>query len=120
MNLQGQVIFCGQVFKFEILLHFSQGPEDLKMEALEFYQKWAKIPQGDHYEMEIVKLPVEAENVKLHIHPVGQKRFVCWTEQISTIESAKTYFKSLVLGLYLYYLSRRRFCKLSFWRKNSW
>jgi hypothetical protein len=98
MNLKGKVTFAGELFVFEVRLHFSQNSKDLKMEIQEFYQKWAKVPQGDHYEMEILTLPPDAEGVKLHIHPVGQGKFICWTGQIPNLQSAQVVFKVWCLG----------------------
>ncbi|HCB52139.1 TPA: hypothetical protein DEP21_06325 [Patescibacteria group bacterium] len=87
-------------FVFEIKLHLSTKPEELKMETMEFYVKYTgKIPQGDHYEMEIVQLPKEAEGVKLHIHPVPEKgNFVCFTHQIPDEEKVELFFSVWALG----------------------
>ncbi len=85
-------------FLFEVLLHVAKSPDNLKMERVEYYEKYAAIPETPHIEMEIMTLPPEAEGVKLHIHPVGERRFICWTNRVEDREKAEFVFKLWCLG----------------------
>lgn len=85
-------------FVFEVLPHVAKSPDQLCMERFEYYQKYAAIPETPYIEMEVMTLPPEAEGVKLHIHPVGDRKFVCWTVRVANHTEAEFVFRIWCLG----------------------
>ena len=76
--------------EFQLALHRRNSQQEFVMEPEEFYQKWTgTVPEAPHYELEIVSLPPDAKKVKLHVHPVGNLQFVCWTSHVPDEDDAE-------------------------------
>jgi len=100
-NITGIVHQGQKVFVFEVQPHIAQQADQLLMEQVEFYQEnTGKIHEKfPHIELEIVSLPPEAAGTnELHIHPVGDRKFLCWTGHIEDEKTVHWVFKFWCLG----------------------
>ena len=85
-------------YNFNFLIHVSSSPDEQRIEAKEFYLKWAgKIHDGTHHEIQIVSdslinnVDYVKKPSKLHIHPSLKfpgEEYMCWTGHLPTIEVA--------------------------------
>lgn len=87
---------------FECVAHHSRRKEDLLI-GLDFYTRFGKngVPTGDHYELELVNTPwLPPGKHPIHIHHCTRsgKNFVCWPNQLSTLEKAQTMFRVWCVG----------------------
>lgn len=87
---------------FECIARHSKKPEDLLIEHDFYIQKGTNgVPNGDHYELELVTTPwLKPGKNKLHIHqnPLSGRNFVCWPNQLRTIEEAQALFRVWCVG----------------------
>ncbi len=94
----------GHHFKFTGIIHTANKEQDLLLSPEKFYIPFrpeANIPSFPHQEIEIISdLSGLEYSSKLHIHTseINNKRFVCWTEDIKTIEDAKKVFRLWSIG----------------------
>lgn len=96
--LQGIVTQGKKRFVFDFQPLLSNSENDLVMEKIEFYQKWAKMAQMPHLEFEILSLPKDASTLHLHIHRVGYKKLMCWTKRIADYNQALWILQTWCLG----------------------
>ena len=90
-----------KTFVFEVQPHIAQQADQLFMEQLKFYQKNTGyiLKKFPHIELEIISLPVEAKGIdKIHIHPVGNRKFLRWSGHIKDEKTAHGVFKFWCIG----------------------
>jgi hypothetical protein len=98
-HVRGIVNHYDREFIFEVGMHVANTTDQLCMEQMEYYQKYAgKTPSMPHIELEILTLPSETMGVELHIHPVNDKKFVCWTGHVPDDAQASWVFRIWCLG----------------------
>jgi len=97
-KLEGIVTQGDKKFVFTLQAFLANSIDDLLMEKVEFYQKFAVIPAFPHLEFEIISLPEEAETAHLHIHKVDDRRFLCWTHRIADLNEASSILQTWCLG----------------------
>ena len=91
--MKAKVIFFStkgkQRHEFSFKIHRSDNVADQQIEP-EFYKQWASIPQGTHYELEIVSPNLReclfASKIHYHTSTKNLKDFICWTGHIQTPE----------------------------------
>ncbi len=75
----------GSQYEFQFKLHKSTQIGELQIEPI-FYEKWAKIPKGTHYETEIIYPDIQSfpHSKKIHFHTseLNKKDFICWIGQV--------------------------------------
>ena len=85
----------GKEYDFETFLHKASTPEEQQIEA-EFYEKYSpqkSVPEGIHYEIEVLLLPASLTFIqfaRLHVYKSKKngKEFLCVTIPIPTLEKA--------------------------------
>ncbi len=84
-------------FRFEAILHISQTQDEFCLSPEDFYQKWGKkIPEGTHYEIEIVEGKttfVEGYMLNTVREEKTHKTFVRYPFHIPNLEKALETFK---------------------------
>lgn len=87
---------------FRCTAHHSRRPEDLLIES-DFYSRFGKtgVPTGDHYELELVDtawLPPGKHPIHIHQNASSGRNFVCWPNQLRSIEEAQAMFRGWCVG----------------------
>lgn len=87
---------------FRCTIHHSKSSEELLIEP-EFYTRYGKtgIPSDDHYELELVEtpwLPQGKHPIHIHHNTRSGRNFVCWPNELRTIEEAKDLFRVWCVG----------------------
>jgi hypothetical protein len=82
------------------LLHRTETAADRLIDK-EFYDKYGTgVPEGTHYEMEVLEPPdkIPGVTIHIHIHPVTKQHFLCWTGRLPTEDAAKEIFLIWAVG----------------------
>ena len=113
-----------ETFVLPCLCHRSENPSERNIEQ-EFYENGAPegIPQGTHYEMELMQGPWDRPGMpKLHIHPnrATGRKFVCWTGRLPNIELALVVFEHWSMGTVYTMTTGKDFVLLVTQLKNDW
>lgn len=92
----------GDPVTFELLIHCSNSPKD-RMLPPEFYSENrsdGSVPQGTHFEIEILSPAVWDLEEPVHWHrgQNGSQRFVCWVGDLSTIDAVVAQLSIWCLG----------------------
>lgn len=89
------------IHTFRCDVHRTESPADRLMEV-SFYEKASQpgVPQGVHYEMEIMEPTSTPYGLPVHIHvnPASKRRFLCWTGSLPTEDSAWNLFQVWSIG----------------------
>lgn len=89
-------------YRFAAIFHPAEKPEDFHLDPVTFYEQWGKsIPQGLHYEVEIIE--PEEKFFEQHVLHIARSRkngklFICYPRPIPTLEDAVQVFRTWCLG----------------------
>lgn len=78
-------------YLFRFWIHHSENTDDQMMERA-FYEKWSKVHEGDHHEIQILEPDLGAHEAgKVHYH-VSKKenggKYICWTGPLPKLSHA--------------------------------
>lgn len=89
---------------FVCMIHTANAIDELKLSPYEFYRKWRiseDTPSLPHCEVELLQmdqLEKLSYDIQLHIHKQKGKQFMCYTEDLSSVEVAYLMWKAWCVG----------------------
>jgi|GEM_PF-4370757 len=103
-----KIIQGNNLITIEGQAHTRKTVDELVMETESFYKKYRgkkDLPSLPHIEVEILNYQskffsstLAGSKLKLHVHPVNEKHFMCWTGDLNTLEEAKKAWEKWCLG----------------------
>jgi len=102
MEIRITVATPNKKIEFHCVAHQSTRKEDLLIEP-EFYARFATtgVPKGDHFELELTEtpwLPQGLNSIHIHLSTYSNRNFVCWPNEMPTIEMAVEVFRVWCVG----------------------